>query len=139
MENKQQPSDDDLIINLTIDGTEYEDVGVNVTDPNKSIRELIYKMVEVFNLPKMDLSGTPILYMLAKECGHESEILEYEDENGHEQNLRDYGIKSGDYLRLATIPVAYGCPIPDDLQQNTLINKKTKINRLKSFLNKLHR
>ena len=33
--------DDEFIINLTIDGTSYEEVEVKVTDPNKQIRDQI--------------------------------------------------------------------------------------------------
>ena len=52
--------DDEFIINLTIDGTSYEEVEVKVTDPNKTIRDQISSIVQVFELPKIDNGGTPI-------------------------------------------------------------------------------
>ena len=39
--------DDEFIINLTIDGTSYEEVEVKVTDPNKTIRDQISSIVSV--------------------------------------------------------------------------------------------
>ena len=35
MDNQDYYMDDEFIINLTIDGTSYEEVEVKVTDPNK--------------------------------------------------------------------------------------------------------
>ena len=51
--------DDEFIINLTIDGTSYEETEVKVTDPNKTIRDQIASIVAVFELPKLDNGGTP--------------------------------------------------------------------------------
>ena len=42
--------DDEFIINLTIDGTSYEEVEVKVTDPNKTIRDQISSIVSVLSL-----------------------------------------------------------------------------------------
>ena len=39
---------DDFIISLTIDGTSFEEVEVKVTDPNKTIRDQISSIVQVF-------------------------------------------------------------------------------------------
>lgn len=40
--------DDEFIINLTIDGTSYEEVKFKVTDPSKTIRDQIASIVQVF-------------------------------------------------------------------------------------------
>ena len=78
--------DDEFIINLTIDGTSYEEVEVKVTDPNKTIRDQISSIVSVFELPKIDNGGNPIQYLLGQimEDGGEPEILEFEDADGRE-------------------------------------------------------
>ena len=56
---------EEFVITLTIEGTQYEEVEVEVTDPMKTIREQINSIVEVFHLPKMDNGGNPITYLLA--------------------------------------------------------------------------
>ena len=100
--------DDEFIINLTIDGTEYEEVEVKVNDPNKTIRDQINSIVQVFELPKIDNGGNPIQYLLGQiiEDGDEPEILEFEDEDGREQALIDYNIQPGDHLHLISVPIA---------------------------------
>jgi len=100
--------DEEFIINLTIDGTEYEEVEVKVTDPNKTIRDQINNIVQVFELPKMDNGGNPIQYLLGQmlEDGEEPEILYFEDENGREQCLLDYNVQPGDHLHLISVPIA---------------------------------
>ena len=100
--------EDEFIINLTIDGTSYEEVEVKVTDPNKTIRDQINSIVQVFELPKMDNGGNPIQYLLGQilEEGVEPNILEFEDEDGREQCLEDYNIQPGDYLHLISVPIA---------------------------------
>lgn len=100
--------EEEFIINLTIDGTEYEEVQVEITDPNKSIRDTIASIVNAFNLPKVDGGGTPLQYMLGQMMDNDDEpiILEYEDEDGREQALSDYNIQPGDYLHLTSIPIA---------------------------------
>ena len=60
MANEEMYEDDEFIINLTIDGTSYEEVEVKVTDPNKTIRDQIASIVAVFELPKLDNGGNPI-------------------------------------------------------------------------------
>lgn len=102
--------EDELIINLTIAGSAYEDVEVKVSDPNKTIRDQISSIVQVFELPKVDVCGNPIEYLLGQvlEEGGEAEILEFEDEDGNEQSLMDYDIKNGDHLHLMQ-PALYGC------------------------------
>ena len=100
--------EEEFIINLTIDGTEYEEVEVKVTDPNKTIRDQITSIVSVFELPKIDNGGDPIQYLLGQimEEGEEPEILEFEDEDGREQALIDYNIQPGDHLHLISVPIA---------------------------------
>lgn len=109
--------DDELFIYLTIDGTEYEDVEVKVTKPNKTIREQIQSIVNVFELPKTDRCGHPIHYLLGQmlEDGEEPEVLEFEDGDGRENSLLDYNIQSGDCLHLMSI-AAYACPIPEKMK-----------------------
>lgn len=100
--------DDEFIINLTIDATEYDEVEVKVNDPNKTIRDQINSIVQVFELPKIDNGGNPIQYLLGQiiEDGEEPEILEFEDEYGREQALVDYNIQPGDHLHLISVPIA---------------------------------
>ena len=121
MATEELYEDDDFIINLTIDGTEYEDVEVKVTDPNKTIREQIKSIVSVFELPKIDCGGNPIQYLLGliMEEREEPEILELEDEEGREQALIDYNVQPGDFLHLIAIPIAgYACPIPSMMEKD---------------------
>ena len=100
--------DDEFIINLTIDGTSYEEVEVKVTDPNKTIRDQICSIVSVFELPKIDNGGNPIQYLLGQimEDGGEPEILEFEVADGREQALIDYNVQPGDHLHLISVPIA---------------------------------
>ncbi len=100
--------EDEFIINLTIDGTEFEEVEVKVTDPNKTIRDQISSIVQVFELPKIDNGGNPIQYLLGQimEDGDEPEILEFEDADGREQALIDYNVQPGDHLHLISVPIA---------------------------------
>ena len=108
MENEQQFYDEYFIINLTIDGTSFEEVEVKVTDPTKTIRDQISSIVQVFELPKMDNGGNPVQYLMGQimDDGDEPEILEFEDENGREQCLLDYNIQPGDHLHLISVPIA---------------------------------
>lgn len=104
--------EDDFIIILTIDGTEYEEEECEVTDPNKTIRQLIASIIVAFDLPKIDGAGNPLQYLLGltNENDDEPEIIEIEDENGREQTLADYGILPGDHLHLISVPIAGGGP-----------------------------
>ena len=114
--------DHEFLIRLTIEGTEYEEEEVYVSEPSKTIRDIIASIVKVFNLPKMDGGNTPIQYQLGRinEEG-EAETLFPEDEEGLELNLLDYDIQSGDLLQLVAVPVAgYGCSIPSELQNAVL-------------------
>lgn len=108
MANEDFYDDEEFIINLTIDGTSYEEVEVKVTDPNKTIRDQISSIVQVFDLPKMDNGGNPIQYLLGQmlEDSGEPEILDFEDEDGREQCLMDYNVQSGDHLHLISVPIA---------------------------------
>ena len=84
MENKQD-YDDEFIVNLTIDGSPYEEVEVKVTDPQKTIRDQIASIVAVFELPKLDNGGNPIQYLLGQFMDDgEDKILEFEDVDGRE-------------------------------------------------------
>lgn len=121
MTNEEIYEEDEFIINLTIDGTEYEEVEVKVTDPNKAIRDQITSIVSVFELPKIDKCGNPIQYLLSQIINEDTdpEILEFEDEDGREQALLDYNIQPGDHLLLISIPLAgYACPIPEEMKNN---------------------
>lgn len=108
MANEEFFDDEEFIINLTIDGTSYEEVEVKVTDPNKTIRDQISSIVQVFDLPKMDGGGNPIQYLLGQmfEDSDEPKILDFEDEDGREQCLMDYNVQSGDHLHLISVPIA---------------------------------
>ena len=128
MATEEMYEDDEFIINLTIDGTEFEEVEVKVTDPNKTIRDQITSIVSVFELPKIDNGGNPIQYLLGQimEEGEEPEILEFEDEDGREQTLIDYNIQPGDHLHLISVPLAgYACPIPKEMEEewNKILEK----------------
>ena len=107
MENEEL-YDDEFIVSLTIDGTSFDEVEVKVTDPNKTIRDQINSIVQVFELPKMDNGGNPIQYLLGQmmEDSDEPEILVFEDEEGREQCLMDYNIQPGDRLHLISVPIA---------------------------------
>ena len=108
MENNFLSDGEEFVIKLTIDGTEYEEVEVEVTDPNKTIRDQINSIVQVFELPKMDNGGNPIQYLLGRvlEDSDEPTILDFEDEDGCEQCLLDYNVQPGDHLHLISVPVA---------------------------------
>lgn len=95
---------------LTIDGTSFEGVEVTVSDPSLTIRCIIGRILEVFDLPKMDTEGNPVTYLLGKELekNGEPEILEFENENGREQSLLDHSIQPGDHLHLISVPLAGG-------------------------------
>lgn len=99
--------EDELIIILSIDGTEYDEVEVKVTNPNNTIGDQIKSIVQVFELPKIDGGGNPIQYLLGRtQDGDEDEILELEDENGREMALVDYNVQSGDRLHMISVPIA---------------------------------
>lgn len=105
--NNQQSNEGEFLITLTIDGTNYEEVEVKVSDMDKSLKEQINKIVEVFQLPKTNGSDMPVEYQLGRtKEGEESEIFEREDEKGREKCLRDFNIKPGDHLHLFTDPIA---------------------------------
>ncbi len=99
--------EDDFIIKLTIEGTSYEGVEVRVNDPNKTVREQISSIIDVFGLPKRDNGGYPIQYLLVQmmEDGVEFDVLELEDEYGREYALVDYNIQTDDHLHLISVPI----------------------------------
>ena len=51
--------DDRFVISLTIEGTEFENVYVEVSDPFRPIRQQIERIVSVFDIPKTDQCGAP--------------------------------------------------------------------------------
>lgn len=107
MENESMYGEE-FIITLTIEGTQYEEVEVEVTDQMKTIREQINSIVEVFHLPKMDNGGNPITYLLGRmeDDSDSPSILEFEDAYGREQILKDYNVQSGDHLHLISKAIA---------------------------------
>ncbi len=106
--SKEEFYDDEFVIVLTIDGTEYDEVEVKVNDPHKTIRDQISSIVSVFELPKIDNGGNPITYLLGQimDDGDEPQILELVDADGREQALIDYNIEPGDHLHLISVPIA---------------------------------
>lgn len=106
MENEEFVADQ-FIVKLKIEGTSYEEVEVEVTDPNKSIRDQIDSIVKVFNLAKLDGGGNPIQYLLGLDrADDELEILQFNDEDGREMTLEDYNVQPGDFLHLISQPIA---------------------------------
>ena len=95
----------EFIISLTIEYPEYDKIDVKIINPNKSIRATIDKMIDVFQLPKIDRFGLQIPYVLGiYEELEEPIILEFEDEVGNAMSLLDYDIKPGDHLVLFVVP-----------------------------------
>ena len=117
--------DDEFIINLSIEGSSLEEVEVKVTDPQKTIRDQISSIVQVFELPKMDNGGNPIQYLLGQvlDDDEEPKILDFEDEDGREQCLLDYNIQPGDRLQLISVPIA-GSSKFRDIQLKRLNNNE---------------
>lgn len=118
----EESKDDEFIINLTIDGTTFDNVQVKVTNPDKTVRQQIESIVRVFDLPATYPNGTPRQYFLGQmlENGEEPEVLEFEDEEGDGLSLMDYNIKTGDHLHLIEPPL-YGCPISDGEQVDSVM------------------
>ena len=99
-----QSKDDDFIVKLSIEGTNYENVEVQVTDPGLPIHDLINNIIREFSLPRMNEAGAPIEYCLFIEG--EPGILEAKDENDHKFCLLDYDVKPGIHLLLVRKPVS---------------------------------
>lgn len=97
--------DDKYIIYLTIEGTQFEEIEVEITDSQKTIRDQVRSIVSIFDLSEKDKEGNPVQYYLAQisDDAQEPEILYFEDEDGRELCLLDYNIYKGDHLHL--IPV----------------------------------
>ena len=114
IEDNAVPEDfysEDMVIYLTIEGTEYSNVEVLVSDPNKTIQEEIENIIKVFELPRFHNDGiTPRQYLLGimEDNDEEPRVLEFEDEKGRKQSILDYDIRPGAHLRLEQIPL-YGC------------------------------
>lgn len=102
--------EDKLLLNLTIDGTSFEDVEVEVSNPFKTISALINSIIQVFDLPKIDNEHNRIRYQLGLMMdGKEEKVLfDLEDEDGRELCLLDYNVSSGDNLILTSMPIAIG-------------------------------
>lgn len=112
--------EEDLVVKLTIDGTDINDVEVIVSDSNKTIREQISSIVSVFELPKIDCGGNSLDYLLGQimEDDSEPEIFQFEDTDGRELAVVDYGVQSGDRWLLISVPLAgYACPIPKEMEK----------------------
>ena len=93
--------EDDFIINLSIENTEFEEVEVKVEDPNRTIRDLINNIIREFDLPKMGEDGKPYSYFLGRPVGGDNpEIFKFEDENGFELCLLDNNVLPGDHITL---------------------------------------
>jgi hypothetical protein len=60
----------------------------------------------MFNMPETDMSGHMIRYFLTRDKNGKMEILKQGNRNGEEMTLFDYGIKEGDELIIAPIPIA---------------------------------
>lgn len=108
MNDEEMYYDEEFIINLSIEGSSFEEVEVKVSDPYKTIRDQISSIVQVFELPKMDNGGNPIQYLLGKlmDGDEEPAVLEFEDEDGREMALIDYDIQPLDHLHLISVPIA---------------------------------
>ena len=109
---------EEFLLTLTIEGTQYEEIEMEVTDPMKTIREQINSIVDIFHLPKMDNGGIPITYLLGR-IEDDSDcpcILELDDADGREQTLLDYNVRPHDHLHLISRAIAYACPIPIEMQ-----------------------
>lgn len=108
MENNEEFFDERLLVKLTIAGTNVEEELVEITDPNRTVHDTIVKMMESYQLPKMDPDGNIRIYQLARmneETG-EKQILEQENENGEEMSLIEYNIDRDDHLYLMYTPLA---------------------------------
>ena len=107
-------SNDPLIVNLTIEGTEYEDMEVAVSNPRKTIRQQVESIIKVFELPTNGYDGRPIDYFLGKmmmdDYEEEPFLMSFEDEDGKEMTLLDFDVKSGDHIALVR-NVLYGSAI----------------------------
>ncbi len=98
---------DDYFVFLTVEGTSIENVKVRVSNPWRSLKEQIKRIVGVFRLPLFDAVGFPVQYLLGipSENEGESEILDSDDEEGREMTIADYKIPSGAHLHLISVPV----------------------------------
>ncbi|MDE5758105.1 MAG: hypothetical protein K2H85_05775, partial [Allobaculum sp.] len=92
-----------------VEGTDCGPLAI-IMDSSTSIKEVISRIIDRFNLPKFDYGKNPIQYLLGQitDEGDEPEVLEFEDENGKEQVLADYNIHNGSTLHLISIPIAGG-------------------------------
>lgn len=94
-------NDNPFFVSLSIEGSQLEEVEVEITDPMRTISEQIKRIVEAFELQKMDSNGTPITYLLGQMREDSDHVIfEFQDEQGREQTLLDYNVKSGDRLVL---------------------------------------
>lgn len=106
MEN-EPINDNPFFVTLSIEGSQLEEVEVEITDTMRTISEQIKRIVDAFELQKMDSNGKPITYHLGQKRDDSEEIIfQYQDEYGREQTLIDYKVKSGDRLFLISEPIA---------------------------------
>lgn len=103
-------SSDDFFVYLTIQDTDFENITTKIPNPCDTIRNIVDGILQDFNLQKMDRWGNPCQYLLGKGTANEEEpdILEFEDNYGHEQTILDYNVWPGDHLHLIAVPIAGG-------------------------------
>ena len=56
---------EEFIVLLTIDGTSYDEIEVKVTDPNRTIRDQINSIVQVFALIDYDIQPMDHLHLIS--------------------------------------------------------------------------
>lgn len=126
MENKELIGDIYYIL-LSVEGTSIKGIQLSLDNPNHTIREVMDYIVKLYNLPSMDGGGNPLQYFLGLivDDSGETEILEFEDENGQELTLTDYNILSGTNIQIIAFPIAGGmacqAPQPSCVPENEII------------------
>lgn len=91
-----------IVISLTINGTEYENVEVRVTKPELPIREQTQRFIKVFELPTTNSEGQPLQYFFYQVLKFPEPL--FEDIEGKEQSFLDYKISTGSHLFLDSLP-----------------------------------
>lgn len=94
---------EEFFIILSHQGDEYE---IDVTNPYNTIRDIIDRLIQELNLPRLDGGGNPATYFLGKLDESGEEVILHPEKNRKEQTLLDYGVESGDKLILTMVPIA---------------------------------